>query len=116
MSTDCSLSAECPTYFIATHLPWPLFAAIEVHFPVDHIGHVATAVEKLHNFLARPCQFCPTRACTWVLLKAPQHLVFKPEIHLTQLGTARVSHDVTLASKRDRLGVPAPALPPPGNP
>jgi hypothetical protein len=98
MSTNCSFSAECPTCFVATHLPWPLFAAIEVHFPVGHIGHVTTAIEKLHNFLARTCQFCPTRACAWVLLKTSQHLVLKPKIHLTQLGTARVSHKVTLAS------------------
>src|ERR1019366_111663 len=51
------------------------------------------------------CQFCPTRACIWVLLETPQHLVLKPEIHLTQFGTARLSHDVTLAFYRDGLCV-----------
>jgi hypothetical protein len=74
--------ASCPTYLVAMQLA--LLASIEVHFPVDHIGHVATAIEKLHNFLARPCQFCPTRARIWVLLETPQYLVLNPEIHLAQ--------------------------------
>src|ERR1035437_605054 len=94
---NCCANMMAPPTSSRWQLASSLLASIEVHSPVDHIGHVATAIKKLHDLLARPCQFCPPRACIGVLLEPPQHLVLKPEIHLTQFGTARASHDVTLA-------------------
>jgi hypothetical protein len=67
-----------PIYLFAMHLPWLLVASIEVHFPADDIGHVATAIEKLHKMLSSARQFCPARACIWVRLETPQSLVLKP--------------------------------------
>jgi len=63
---------------------FPGSPAVQSHLLINHVCHVATPSEELHDLIASPCHLRPMRFRFRVLLQSTNLVPVEDEVHLPQ--------------------------------